>query len=79
MPEIIQNVISKATSQLKMMKKNGSKIGSSNKREKLYERQILNLMNSTGLMTNDIESGMEYEKKRSEQNIQGYLSNNELT
>jgi len=36
-------------------------------------------MNSTGLMTNDIESGMEYEKKRSEQNIQGYLSNNELT
>ena len=79
MPEIIQNVISKATSQLKMMKKNGSKIGSSNKREKLYERQILNLMNSTGLMTNDIESGMEHEKKRSEQNIQGYLSNNELT
>ena len=46
MPEIIQSVIGKAASQLKRIKKNNSKIASSNQRDKLYEHQILNLMKS---------------------------------
>ncbi len=37
------------------------------------------MMNSSGGMVNQFESGMKDVKQRSEQNIQGYLSNNELT